>query len=661
MENIPTPRLSAKGRMGSLVLKNRIIMAPMGTNFGSTDGFPTERDKLYYAERARGGVAMVITEAMNITAGARNHTRSLCIFHDRFIPGLGTLVRAIKNNGAYAVAQLNHRGQLLRGSVLGAQPVGPSAGFHPFTGEPVKALDKQGIREIQRAFVEAATRARQAGYDACELHAANGYLFQQFFTRRFNQRTDEYGGSLQNRMRLLLETLDKVKEANPAFPLLVRISATEYAEDGYSQDEILALAQALEAAGIIALDLSGGSNEHPSLSRYCIQPPSFPRRCLEPYAKPFHDALKIPVIMSGRIIEAQDAEEILVNDSADFVAIGRALIADPHWAAKATSELDAPIRRCISCNVCFERLTKELDVSCVTNPFVGTEFEQLKYLEPQLVTRSGGPREVLPQILVIGSGIAGLEAARVAAAEGARVELWESDEQVGGQMPLALAAPDKEDVAGVLTYRMAALKALAVDVRVGVNVTSERIRDLNPDHILVATGSIPRHFPMLDESGLRVVQAWDVLRTPQQIKSTDYVTIVGGGLVGLEALDLLITQGISGATVIEAQGQVAIDMARNNRYEIMQRVHRANVRIFTDARILRAGHGGIMIRRGREEFLISPGDVVISAVGSVANRRVVPVVEATGIPYTLVGDCNKPGNFMTVIADAALAALAAVS
>ena len=424
----PYSYLSQPGQIGRMKLKNRIIMGPMGTNYGTTDGFSTDRDKQYYTERAKGGVAMIITEAMNVSAGARNHNNSLCIFHDRFIPGLESIVKSIKDNGALAVAQLNHRGQLLRRSVLGMEPVGPSVSRHPATGEHVRALDKREIREIQKSFVAAAKRTWLAGYDACEIHAANGYLFQQFFSERFNKRTDQYGGSLKSRMRLLLETIQMISEAVPKLELLVRISASEFATGGYTEQEAIALAVALENSGIVALDLSGGSNEHPSLSRYCIQPPSFSRGFLAPHAKPFTEALNVPVIIAGRIITPDDAENVLKNKSADYVSLGRALIADPHWTAKALGEIKAPIRHCISCNICYERLSLEKDVSCVANPMVGTEFETLEHLEPQLF-KENIDKDNLKKVLVIGAGVAGMEAGRMAAAKGHTVEIWENSDK----------------------------------------------------------------------------------------------------------------------------------------------------------------------------------------------------------------------------------------
>ena len=647
--------LQRPGMIGPLRLKNRVIMGPMGTNYGTTDGFSTERDKLYYAERAKGGVAMIVTEAMNIAAGARNHNNSLCVFHDRFIPGLNAVVRAIKDNGALAVGQLNHRGQLLRRSVLGMEPVGPTAGRHPATGEPVRALGVDEIHAIQRDFLDAARRLWRAGYDAVELHAANGYLFQQFFTPRFNRRDDRYGGSLENRMRLLLETVALIRDELPDFPLLVRISATEYVEGGYSEAQVIALAQALECAGVVAIDLSGGTNESPLLSRYCIQPPSFPRRCLEPFARPLKRAVKIPTIIAGRIITPQDAEGVLEADSADFISLGRALIADPHWCAKAFGEVAAPIRPCISCNVCFERLTLERDVACVQNPLVGTEFESLRFLEPQLArTHAGTQRQ---RVLVLGAGVAGAEAARVAAALGHTVEIWDVAKQAGGQMPLALAAPDKEDVAGVWTYRVEELTRLRVPIRLGVAITVEALRRFAPDVVIVATGSRPRPVPLPLAVKVPVLQAWDVLADPARIRHGATVTLIGGGMVGIETAEVLGARGCA-VTVIEILPSVAREMARNNRFDVLVRLEHYGVKLLTETVIEGVTDGKLKLTHKGEGRYHDPGDAIVVAVGPTPNRDVLAVIEEAGLPSVLVGDCNQPGDFLTAIRDASLTVLA---
>lgn len=649
-------RLQEPGNIGPLRLKNRIIMGPMGTNYGTTDGFSTDRDKRYYAERAKGGAAMIITEAMNISPNARNHNNSLCIFHDQFIPGLNAVVRAIKDNGALAVAQLNHRGQLLRRSVLGMEPVGPTDGKHPATGEPVRALRVDEIRAIQRDFVEAARRVWRADYDAVEIHAANGYLFQQFFSPRFNRRTDAYGGSLANRMRLLLETVGMIRDELPEFPLLVRISATEYVAGGYSEDEAIALVQALERAGVAAIDLSGGSNESPLLSRYCIQPPSFPRRCLEPYAAPLKKAVSIPVIIAGRIITPEDAEAVLEAGSADFISLCRALVADPHWCLKAFGIADAPIRPCISCNVCYERLTLERDVACVQNPLVGTEFEALEFLEPQLATEPPTTPSERRRLLVIGAGVAGAEAARMAAALGHDVEIWDTAARAGGQVPLAIAGPDKADVAGVWTYRVAELERFGVPIRLGMKIAAADIVRYAPDLVLIATGARPRALSFDFDIPAPLLQSWDVLLDPKLVEPGAGVTIIGGGMVGIETADVLSQRGCR-ITIIELLPTIAREMARNNRFDVLARLEAAGVRILTETRLEAVRDGSFLLARNGERLELDVGDAVVLAVGPQPNRDVVATVEAAGVPYVLIGDCSKPGDFLTAIRDASMTVL----
>jgi len=647
--------MAQPGEMGPLRLRNRIVMGPMGTNYGTGDGLSTERDKLYYAERARGGAAMIITEAMVVSAGARNHRNSLCIHHDRFVPGLAAVVEAIHGGGALAVAQLNHRGGLLRRSVLGMEPVGPSDWTHPGTGEPIRGLEEREIRAIQADFLASARRAWEAGYDAVELHAANGYLFHQFFTGRINRRTDAYGGSLDNRMRLLTETVDLIRSELPDLPLMVRVSATEYVEGGYPEEDIIALCRALERAGVIAIDLSGGSNESPALSRYCIQPPSFARRFLEPYARPIGDALTIPVIMAGRVIDPEDAEGILQAGSAQFVAVCRALVADPHWTAKALGEIPAPIRKCISCNVCFERLTLEQDVSCVANPMVGTEFETLELAEPQLAEPA--PEAARRRVLVLGAGVAGVEAARVAAGRGHAVEVWECADRAGGQVPMAVAGPDKADVNGIWTYRWPQMAALGVPVRLRTEATAERIRTFAPDLVIVATGARARPLPMLADAPCPTVHAWEVILDPARIPAGSAVTVIGGGLVGLETADLVMERGCK-VSVLEGLPTVAAGMARNNRHDLLERLERGGVTWTTGTMVEGFEGGDLLLRSGERHWTMPAGDVIVHAVGPVPNRDVLPAVEAAGARHVLVGDCDRPGSFLEGIRDAWMTALA---
>ena len=649
--------LQQPGQIGNLRLKNRIVMAPMGTNYSTTDGLSTQRDCEYYAERARGGVAMIMTEAMIVTETARSHHNSLCCYHDRFIPGLARLVQGIKDHGSHVFGQINHRGALLRRAVLNMEPVGPSDWINPNTGDAVRALRVPEIHELQGLFVAAARRLWLAGYDGVEIHAGNGYLFQQFFTERVNQRTDQYGGTLQNRMRMLLETIDRVKQALPDLCLVVRLSASEFVEGGYTQEEIIALAQAVEHAGADAIDLSGGSNESPQLSKYCIQPPSFARGCLAPVAKPIKEAVKVPVFVAGRIVTPADAEAVLASGSADFVSVGRALYADPHWAVKAFGEVKAPIRECIACNVCFERLTLEKDVSCVQNPMVGTEFEALEFAEPQLFAPPATPRK---RVLVLGAGVAGIEAARVARGRGHEVEVWEKAARVGGQIHLAVAAPDKTEVQPVWDYRWSQLIEMKVPVKCGVDADAAMIKAFRPDFVVVATGSVPREAPLDTQklaSDISVMHAWDAFNAPERIAPGASVTVIGGGMVGVEVADLLRLKGCD-IQVLEMQATAANGMARNNKFELLERIAAAGVRVITKCRIenLSERHLTVKIDQAAPTQL-AIGDVLIFANGPRSNIDVVEVVEQTGVPYARVGDCHAPGDFLSAIRDGWMVAL----
>jgi len=548
--------------------------------------------------------------------------------------------------------------------VLNMEPVGPSAWHNPNTGDAVRALTLAEIDEIQGQFVAAARRLWQAGYDGVELHGGNGYLFQQFLTPRINKRTDRYGGSLENRVRLLRETLERLRNDVPDLLPMVRLSATEFVDGGYTQEEIIEVARIMEKSGCVALDISGGSNESPQLSKYTIQPPSFPRGFLAPYAKPIKQAVTIPVFVAGRIIEAADAEAVLASGSADFISLGRALYADAHWCDKAMGKIDAPIRLCISCNVCFERLTLEKDVSCVVNPMVGTEFEALRYAEPQLslAVRAGARIDagVGRRVLVLGAGITGIEAARLLAGQGHYVEVWEKRERVGGQMHLAAAAPDKAEVWGAWNYRWQEIEALRVPVLTGRDATIDQIREFRPDLVVVATGAEPRPIPFditAMSPQVRALHAWDVLGDPHTIPAGASVTIIGGGMVGMETADLLSERG-SPVCVVEALGNLAQGMARNNRMELIERLQRRGARLLTETQVVQIAGCRMEVQGpGDVSSWIELGDFLIVAIGPRSNRDAVGMLDIAGIEYALAGDCYRPGDFLSCIRDAWMIAL----
>ncbi|OGA46064.1 MAG: hypothetical protein A3G24_14515 [Betaproteobacteria bacterium RIFCSPLOWO2_12_FULL_62_13] len=408
----------------------------------------------------------------------------------------------------------------------------------------------------------------------------------------------------------------------------------------------------------VALDISGGSNESPQLSKFCIQTPSFPRRCLASYSKPIKEAVSIPVLVAGRIVDPADAEAVLAEGCADFVSVGRALYADPHWCLKAFGQVKAPIRKCIACNVCFERLTLEKDVACVHNPMIGTEFEALEHAEPHLypAARAQRPRRVL----VLGAGVSGVEAARVLAGRGHRVEVWEKASRPGGQMHLAVAAPDKLEVEPIWSYRWEEIQEIGVAVRMGVAATVESIRAFAPEFVVVATGAQPRPCPF-DTSRLdpdvTVMQAWDVLPAPERIPAGSRATIIGGGMVGMETADLVSVRGVH-CTVVETLSSVANGMARNNRMELIERVEARGTRILTRATVLDAEAGHLEVEGAdgtTTRFDI--GEFLIIAVSPAAEAQGARLCEEAGVPFAVVGDAWRPGDFLSCLRDAWMVAL----
>jgi NADPH-dependent 2,4-dienoyl-CoA reductase/sulfur reductase-like enzyme len=313
----------------------------------------------------------------------------------------------------------------------------------------------------------------------------------------------------------------------------------------------------------------------------------------------------------------------------------------------------APIRQCIACNVCHDRLSAERDVTCVQNPLMGTAFETLPLAEPQLhpAPPPGGARRVL----VLGAGVSGIEAARVAAALGHAVEVWERAERPGGQVDLATAAPDKREVEAAWRYPWQQAMALGVTVRTGIEADGHAVRTFDPDLVLLATGARPRPAPFdlsaLDPS-IPVLQAWDVLRDPARVPAGWHATIVGGGTVGMETADLLAARGVRVA-VVEPKAVLGEGMSKSNRTEVADRLRAAGATVRLKTQVV-AARGHVLELRGPEgtPASIEVGDLLVVAVGAMPNLDMAPVLEAAGVPWIAIGDCSQPGDFMTCLRDA---------
>jgi len=645
------PNLFQPFQIGPLKLKNRIVMPPMGTNFAepSAPGFITERHRSYYAERAKGGVGLIIFEGTRVNPKRLARKGGPDLHGDQFIPGFRELVDLIKAEGARCAVQIADRGRVgnLKVDFSGrfdasdtkqGEYVGASAKPHPMSGVVAEELGTKDLEQIAGYFADAAARAKKAGFDAVELHGAHGVLLNEFLSPYSNKRTDQYGGDLEGRARFPLMVVRRVREAMGGDMVLsYRISIVEFVEGGLEIGDSILFAKMLEKEGVQVIHVSGGINETPSAMNRTIPPMSFPRGRLIPYAEQMKKAVKIPVIVVQRINTPELAEEVVREGKADLVATGRALVSDPYWPLKAQEGRMDEIRRCIACNQgCMEKLVQEQPMTCLHNPEVGyeTTYAPLK--------KCGKMKKVL----VIGGGVAGMEAAFVCATKGYKVRLVEKDDQLGGTARVASVIEAKKEFSGVVEFLENQMKKLGVDVRLNEEVAAHVLKEESFDEIIVATGSAPITPKMnLCSSRCEIRMAKDVLKNPEGIGRD--VVVLGGGSVGMEVAEYLHHLGKK-VTVIEMLDKICSDLGPLNRVDVIERMEKTSVATLLKTKVLDVTEEGIRISRdGKEEVLPCPNTVIV-ALGVKPNPLSLP--GEAKIHY--VGDCRKVGNAMDAIHDA---------
>jgi 2,4-dienoyl-CoA reductase-like NADH-dependent reductase (Old Yellow Enzyme family) len=365
--------------VGGLEIRNRIVMPPMTTRFADPDGYATEQSIAYYGARGQGGAGLILVEMSGVDLSGKHRERELGIYDDKFIPALGKLTRRIKGTGARAGIQLAHGGGQALQRVTGVQSVAPSAipyvTHEKFTETHTpKELSVEEIEGLISRFVEAAERAKAAGFEIVEVHGANGYLIYQFLSPLTNKRTDQYGGDLNGRARIGVEVVQAIKKKIPDLPLLYRISIDEFADGGVSPEEALKVCAMIEKAGADGIHVSVGS--YLSTYPYMIPPMMLPPGFFLPLGKEVKKTVKVPVIVPGRLHDPYLANNAIETGCADLVAIGRQLIADPKWPRKIYEERLDEIRRCISCNYCINSMRDGAAVECASNAQVGSEWLQ---------------------------------------------------------------------------------------------------------------------------------------------------------------------------------------------------------------------------------------------------------------------------------------------
>lgn len=631
------------GKIGCLELPNRIIMAAMTTNFADEAGHVTHQMLAYYRKRAQGGVGLIIIEATYVALSGKRFKHNLCIFDDSFIPGLRELAAVVKSAGARAAIQLNHGGRESSKAITGIDPIAPSSVASAYSGigpcgEVPKTATLEEISELIEAFGRAARRAREAGFDAVEIHGAHGYLISEFLSPLTNLRTDAYGGDVAGRTRFYSEVIRRCKElAGKDFPVITRINAHDFMPAGLQLEESLQAASILEKTGADAIHVSVGMH---SSRPYMIIPGMFiSRACNAEYAKRFKQVLGVPVICVGRINDPGLADEILRDQTADFVCMGRAFIADPDWPRKYQVGR-SDIRKCIACNEgCIGRIHKQRSLACSVNPEVGREAE---------LTGGLTPAPDAKRIWVVGGGPAGMEAARVAASRGHDVTLWEKEEGLGGQLNLGVIPPGRVEIGNILGFYQVALRDLGVKVNLCRTLHKEMVEKERPDAVIVATGAKPA-IPPIPGAGEYCVLAWDVLAGRTGNIGSPCV-IIGAGPTGLETAEFLAEKGCRvGVMDVLTWEELLETYPRAEAVYHQMRMEELDIEFHGGVQVKEIRPHQVLYRQNGWERALTDVNTVILATGSVPADGLARAISDLGVRIVEAGDCQKPGKIIDAV------------
>ena len=641
--------------IGQLSIRNRIFMPAMHMNM-CRNFEVTDQIVDFYRERAFGGAGLISVGYATVDE-LSGTPLNIGAHSDAFVPGLARLAAAIHEGGALATVQLNHAGRYNASFFLGGKkPVAPSPVPSRLTRETPREMTKEEIDATVARFADAAVRVKEAGFDLVEILAGTGYLISSFLSPFTNQRDDEYGGSLENRMRFGIEVIKAVKERLAgACPILVRINGNDYMQGGIGSKDMQAFAVALVEVGVDALCVNVGWHE--------AQVPQIvtkvPRGVFAYMAREIRDKVDVPVIASHRINDPATARRLISLGYCDAVAIGRALITDPEFPEKAQRGEEDQIVHCIACGQgCFDNIFKMRPVECVCNPKAG--YEKERKIEP-----SDSPCRVM----VAGGGAAGIGAALAAAERGHRVSLIESSMRLGGQLHLAGAPPGRNEFLVYADDLKSKLSASGVEIVLNKTVDRTLLDEQRPDELIVATGGKPVTPPIAGVEQDHVVQAWDILSGKYQAGRR--VVVVGGGAVGVEtALKLaeegtlsgeelkfllvnqaedpaelarLATEGGREIVMVEMQEKVGTNFGKTTRWGMLQDVARHRVQALAAAKVLEITATGVCVEvEGNKREI--PADTVVLAVGTASEYSLKADAVELGIRVRTVGDASQPGT-----------------
>lgn len=641
------PNLCKPLKIGRLTLRNRMCSAPLGATDVDAQGTPGPRTLGFYEARAKGGAAIVTVSELVVhpeTDGSQMLHLSLKT------PGqLGAftyVADAIKRHGALASIELSHSGQYAGTYMVDKKKkgdlhqFGPSDGVRP-DGIPVKALTKEQIASIVAAYAEAAGLAKRAGFDMCMVHAGHGWLINQFLSPYFNHRTDEYGGSLENRVRFAREILTAVRaEVGPGFPIELRMSGSELFDGGYDLDEGCRIAHALEDL-VDIIHVSAGSYQfgfsitHPSMFRE--------HGCNVYLAEEIKKHVSVPVATIGGLSDPDQMEEIIASGKADLVVMGRALLADPELPNKVMANEGDDIVRCMRCFVCMAERPVTQTRRCALNPRIGRELEGLDIV----------PAARKRKVLVVGGGIAGMVAARTAALRGHDVTLCEASDTLGGILRTEAALPFKQDMYHLgVTYAHLCEKA-GVDIRLNTPVDAAFADEFGADACIVAVGSeaMTLPVPVSDDAVVRSIDELYLEGAPVG----EEVVIVGGGLTGCECALLMAGKGKK-VHLVEMRDGLAIDANIRHRPILLAQIEEAGVDVALNACAQAVTADGVTVAQDGAERLIA-GDTVVCAIGQRSRTAAADALRDAAPFVRIIGDAKRPSNITNAVYEGFHAAL----
>ncbi len=668
MKNKTYRNLFTPIQINGLRIRNRIAYPSLAL-FYSYDRKLNDRYYQYFSQIAAGGAGLVTVGPVGVD-WIGSGIFALALDDDAAIPAFTRLAAVIREKGASPWIQLFHAGAYSMPILIDNQtPIAPSAVYSKYAKTTPKEMTLEDISRVKENFCRAAERAAEAGFEGVEIIGSAGYLICQFLSPIRNIRTDQYGGSFENRVRFPAELIRMIKERLPEnFPVGIRMAGNDFVKDSTTDEETPRIAAVYEESGVDIINVTGGWHESgvPQL------PMHLPRRSFAFLAANIKRAVSVPVIASNRITTPEDAENILRDGSADMVNLGRPLLADHNWPEKAMAGRSDEIRPCVACNQgCTDSLFSGQPVYCISNPRCGFEGERV-------LRKTASPVDVM----VVGAGPAGLEAAVTAAVRGHRVELYEKADRIGGQINIAGVPPDKGELFGYIRYYTAMIERSGVSLFLNTPVDIDLIRHKNPGALIIAQGA-RAFWPDIDGADdASVLSAWEVLGTESPCLGRN-VAVIGGGSAGLETahhiaargtvsaetlhflfkyraepehrLRELISQGTSRVTVFEMMEKAGRDAGKSTKWVLMSSLESHGVSIKTGCRVVSVKDGVVAYDQDgeteREKF-----DNVVMAAGSEPVRSLQDSLDAAGISCKTVGDCVEPGRIDDAIHGGWLAA-----